>query len=282
VRPLNSGAANAPPFAIRLMEYAGADSAVIGDLVEAFTREHEVAWFWRQTANILIRRFLAMAVAALRWLILVPSVILAIVIEWWIVVVRAHDRMMILPAAFVIAATLVKLSTWIAPSRKDPVRRIALSVVIVCGVAEAFMNQLLGFTFIPFLFWVGVFAVIGGTLAYFSASEFKTLAAWLLEHSGADPAIIGDINEEFARGRSSAWFWRQVVNVLARKHVGTISIGRTGGAVLIICGTLFAFISPLLGVPFVLLGALGFVPPHFFYREVKLTWLEGLTRPRRT
>ena len=111
------------------------------------------------------------------------------------------------------------------------------------------------------------------------------LAHWLLEHSGADAAIVGDINEEFARGQSSAWFWRQTVNVLASKRVGTISIGRTGGAVLVVCGTLFAFMSPLLGVPLVLLGGLGFVPSHnlrnFFYREVKLTWLEGLTRPRR-
>ncbi len=163
-----------PSGAIVLLQRARIDPAIIGDLVEEYPKGRSRAWFWRQTANILTRKLLPMAIAALRWLAVVPSVILAIAIESWIVVVRSHSREMILPAAFLMAATFVKASTWIAPRRKDPVRRIALSVVIVCGALSAFMNQLLGFGFVPFLFWVGAFAVIGGTAAHFSAEELKT------------------------------------------------------------------------------------------------------------
>ena len=45
------------------------------------------------------------------------------------------------------------------------------------------------------------------------------IATWLLRHF-ADPyrrdALLGDLHEEYERGRSTAWYWRQVsVAVLA-------------------------------------------------------------------
>jgi hypothetical protein len=36
------------------------------------------------------------------------------------------------------------------------------------------------------------------------------LATWLLEHLLSRPSLTGDIIEEYARGRSRAWYWRQV------------------------------------------------------------------------
>jgi hypothetical protein len=45
-------------------------------------------------------------------------------------------------------------------------------------------------------------------------SKPPVLAAWLLEHAGfstSNGAIAGDLLEEFNRGRSAAWYWRQVL-----------------------------------------------------------------------
>ena len=48
------------------------------------------------------------------------------------------------------------------------------------------------------------------------------LALALLRRSGADPALIGDLIEEYEARRSRAWVWRQVMSVLA--------VGMTGRA----------------------------------------------------
>jgi len=45
-------------------------------------------------------------------------------------------------------------------------------------------------------------------------SKPPVLATWLLEHacfSTSDGVIAGDLLEEFNRGRSAAWYWRQVL-----------------------------------------------------------------------
>jgi hypothetical protein len=45
-------------------------------------------------------------------------------------------------------------------------------------------------------------------------SKPPALATWLLEHawfSTTDGVIAGDLLEEFNRGRSAAWYWRQVL-----------------------------------------------------------------------
>ena len=49
-------------------------------------------------------------------------------------------------------------------------------------------------------------------------SKPPALATWLLEHarsSSTDSVIAGDLQEEFHRGRSAAWYWRQVVLAIA-------------------------------------------------------------------
>jgi hypothetical protein len=48
--------------------------------------------------------------------------------------------------------------------------------------------------------------------------EAPGLAIWLLKHFGAsiqNDAIIGDITEQFAGGRSRSWFWKQVLSAIA-------------------------------------------------------------------
>jgi hypothetical protein len=121
------------------------------------------------------------------------------------------------------------------------------------------------------------------------------LASWLLEHSGADAAIAGDIIEEYAKGRTPAWFWKQAIVASVRiAFRQRISVARVGSTVLVICGGLFAIMSPLLGFRFeasefflgafvVLGGTLGCFSASelktIFWREINIDWLGGLTRP---
>ena len=45
-----------------------------------------------------------------------------------------------------------------------------------------------------------------------------SLARWLLQHFGSSPnndAIMGDIAEQYAQGRSRIWYWQQVVTAIA-------------------------------------------------------------------
>jgi hypothetical protein len=48
--------------------------------------------------------------------------------------------------------------------------------------------------------------------------EAPGLAIWLLNHFGAsaqNDAILGDITEQYASGRSPGWFWKQVISAIA-------------------------------------------------------------------
>jgi hypothetical protein len=45
------------------------------------------------------------------------------------------------------------------------------------------------------------------------------VATWLLEKLGTDQALLGDLIERYARGRSRRWFWRQALLALA---IGTV------------------------------------------------------------
>ncbi len=45
-----------------------------------------------------------------------------------------------------------------------------------------------------------------------------SFATWLLDHFGdryRRESLVGDLAEEYQRGRSSAWYWRQVLCALA-------------------------------------------------------------------
>jgi hypothetical protein len=54
------------------------------------------------------------------------------------------------------------------------------------------------------------------------ASNPPRLAVWLLEEFGPKvnrEALIGDLNEAMAQGRSSAWYWRQVLRAIRWRRV---------------------------------------------------------------
>src|SRR5579862_5057290 len=50
-----------------------------------------------------------------------------------------------------------------------------------------------------------------------------TFAKWLLEHFGVEQALIGDVLEECARGRSLFWCWHQVLTALVSRTAQDIS-----------------------------------------------------------
>ena len=128
-----------------------------------------------------------------------------------------------------------------------------------------------------------------------SLSQPSRHATHLMQRAHVDPSIVGDLIEEYSKGRSTFWFWKQAIFASVRTcSRQTISIARIGSAVLVICGGLFAFMSPLLGFRFeasefllgtvvVLVGTLGYFSSSdlktIFWREINLDWLGGLTRP---
>ena len=58
-----------------------------------------------------------------------------------------------------------------------------------------------------------------------TASHPPRLADWLLRRLASGPkrrSLIGDLHEQYARGRSSAWYWRQTLGAIAVSGVGDI------------------------------------------------------------
>jgi hypothetical protein len=65
------------------------------------------------------------------------------------------------------------------------------------------------------------------------------LAGWLLEHLAQGPhrdSLIGDLDEHFARGRSSAWYWREVLAAIlagAARDIRDHKLRALGAALLV-------------------------------------------------
>ena len=62
------------------------------------------------------------------------------------------------------------------------------------------------------------------------SSKPPALAVWLLEHSGfasRDGAVAGDLLEEYQRGRSGGWYWRQVLAALMVGWTGEVRRHKT-------------------------------------------------------
>jgi preprotein translocase subunit SecY len=61
--------------------------------------------------------------------------------------------------------------------------------------------------------------------------EPPSVATWLLKHLGRrNDALAGDLLEEYRRGRSAAWYWRQVLTaiVVSRRTEALLSVGILG------------------------------------------------------
>jgi hypothetical protein len=74
-------------------------------------------------------------------------------------------------------------------------------------------------------------------------TEPPPLATWLLEHLtaiGQDEALAGDILEEFSAGRSSGWYWRQVITAIAIGWARSIFEHRNA----LLFATIWSLLSP--------------------------------------
>jgi hypothetical protein len=65
-------------------------------------------------------------------------------------------------------------------------------------------------------------------------------ATWLLEHLARGPrkeALIGDLQEEFYRGRTAAWYWRQALLAASMEIIRMTSAVWTAAAAALLWGT---------------------------------------------
>ena len=53
-------------------------------------------------------------------------------------------------------------------------------------------------------------------------SKPPTLAVKLMQEAGTDPAVIGDLVETYATGRSAGWFWRQAIAASAPSPINAL------------------------------------------------------------
>lgn len=137
-----------PRRAIRLMQFAGVDPAIIGDLVETFATGASAVWFWQQA----IAAAAPSPLNALRWVAAIPLATYAgqLVLNRgsglaWSMLGPAgmHGWRFYLPicvAAFLWSLTLVSIGTLVVPSRRRLVANCLLGIVgSIYGVALLLM-----------------------------------------------------------------------------------------------------------------------------------------------
>src|SRR5215472_15170633 len=100
------------------------------------------------------------------------------------------------------------------------------------------------------------------------------LAKWVFEHFGsANEALAGDLIEEYAQGRSAAWYWRQVLiavligcsNQVRRHKLLTVRAVIVGWAASYI--SWYAVNLPVYKLHAKVLAALGLHPASFLWRQ---------------
>lgn len=124
-----------PALAVRLMNEAMTDPAVIGDLVEEHARGRSAWWFWKQAMVASAPSPLN----ALRWAIAIPLaygfarlVGSSINSTGW----EAGGRLL---AGSLSAASLILIAAWIVPSRKLLVAKTLLAIAAtLCAVVIAY------------------------------------------------------------------------------------------------------------------------------------------------
>jgi hypothetical protein len=167
-------AARPPALAIRLMEGAGTEPAVIGDLIESYSQGRNARWFWRQA----IAASTPSPLNALRWAIAVPT-------AYWVSLrlgALIHGLVGFGPAgsasaAFVSTGALVSIASFIVPSRRMLVARTLFGVVIAAMallivIPPGFERS---FTWTPRI--IGCAGLLGGLISYvFLSARFRTVA----------------------------------------------------------------------------------------------------------
>jgi hypothetical protein len=160
-----------------MMQRSGIDPAIIGDLIEEYSKGHSVIWFWVQTFGALLTKAPGAAryVVAFRWLAALPLAILAVRL-----VSRSADfvyfgvfhgdfpHMMYLmyPLSFLVAATFVSTMVIVVPDRKHSVARIAFGVVLISSASPLALSVLSGNKSWTFQILVGLCGLLGGAAAY--------------------------------------------------------------------------------------------------------------------
>jgi hypothetical protein len=72
---------------------------------------------------------------------------------------------------------------------------------------------------------------------------------WLLRHFGSSPkndAVIGDLDEQYQRGRSLLWYWRQVLLAIVEGFVAEIRLHKLLAIRALFIGNLFKIVTTYL------------------------------------
>ena len=165
-------AARPPALAIRLMEGAGTEPAVIGDLIESYSQGRNAGWFWRQA----LAASAPSPLNALRWAIAIPT-------AYWLSLALGgliHGLVGFGPAgsasaAFVSAGALVSIASFIVPSRRVLVARTLLGIVIAAMALLILLPPGFdrSFSWTPRI--IGCSGLLGGVISYvFLSSLFRT------------------------------------------------------------------------------------------------------------
>jgi hypothetical protein len=158
-----------PALAIRLMEEAGTEPAVIGDLIETYSQGRDQNWFWRQA----IAASAPSPLNALRWALALP-------VAWWISLrlsgsvassLVGSDGLAwfgpgykaLAPAMFVFTAALIAIGSAVVPNRKTLVARTLLGLVILTMLMMIVMPGR-SFDWTPRI--IGGAGLLGGLLSY--------------------------------------------------------------------------------------------------------------------
>jgi hypothetical protein len=161
-----------PVSATRLMQRAGIDPAIIGDLIEECSNGRSRVWYWRQAVGALSMKSSPRSrfIVLFRWSATLPLAILAVRLVSRCVMVFVRDvpqaRLWIPISFFLMAAAFLSTGVAVAPDRKDAVARIALGVVLLCSAAFMAMSFFTGekLSTVP-LTW-GACSLLGGLAAH--------------------------------------------------------------------------------------------------------------------
>jgi hypothetical protein len=166
-----------PPLrATRMMQRAGIEPAIIGDLIEEYSKGRSSLWYWMQALGAFVTKAptLSPYMASLRWLIALPFAMLAaaavprianaLFLPWFSF--NPGVMMAFYATSFLMPAIFVGAFVWIAPSRKYSVARIALAIVGFYGALIAMAPFFFGQPFDSMPVFGGISALLGGVVGY--------------------------------------------------------------------------------------------------------------------